>query len=521
MVLDTALAYFDKDTANGQARRAELTWLLWFLIIIGITSFMGLLVYLGGPSHGLIAWPLFIMGAIAIVYQPRYGIYLIMLFGLMGDSHLTPTFPFVKNLSSAESIMYLNDALIVSPLEIYLVLTFLAWLGRGAMERKIQFYKSSLFWPGIAFFGFIVFGLLYGIGTGGDVNIALWEARPLFYLVGMLVLTSNLLDKRQHASHVMWCIMTAIFVKGIIGTHFTFFILQGDLSSVDRITEHAAAIHINTLFILILMSWLYKASPTKRLLLPIMALPALVTYVATQRRAAFLTMAIALILIAIILYKENRQAFWLIVPPLAVIGVIYLGAFWNSGGALGLPARAIKSVVAEDQASGSDYRSNLYRVLENANIEFTIQTSPLTGVGFGNRFYIRIPMADISFFAWWEYFTHNSILWVWLKMGIGGFFSMIYLVSSAIVSGTRTLARVPRNDLRAISATACLYLIMHFIYAYVDISWDNQSMIYIGCMMGILSGLERVVDQHKPVSQTRWPWQPTPEPAPELVPFNS
>lgn len=196
---------------------------------------------------------------------------------------------------------------------------------------------------------------------------------------------------------------------------------------------------------------------------------------------------------AIILFWENRRAFWVLAPVIGFVGIVYLGAFWNSSGALGLPAQAIKSVIAEDQANADDQSSNVYREIENFNTQFTIHQRPLTGVGFGQKFYIVWPMPDISFFEWWEYLPHNSIIWVWLKTGVGGFVAMLYLVGKAIMVGSRTLLQMKREPIAAIILTGTLYIVMHFIYAYVDISWDTQSMVYVGMTMGMLGASERVL----------------------------
>jgi hypothetical protein len=47
--------------------------------------------------------------------------------------------------------------------------------------------------------------------------------------------------------------------------------------------------------------------------------------------------------------------------------------------------------------------------------------------------------------------------------------------------------------MQAVVLTAVLYLLMHFTYAYVDMSWDSQSMVYIGAMMGIINCTERIL----------------------------
>ncbi|MEJ2711176.1 MAG: hypothetical protein P8074_26450 [Anaerolineales bacterium] len=471
------------------------------------------------PGLSFVIWLFYLMGAGAILLQPRYGIYLVVCLGLAGDAILSPWFPFVKNFSSRESILFINDAIIVNPLELYLALIFLSWFIRVVSQRKVQAYRGELFRPAMIFLGFVFLGFAYGIYTGGNLNIALWEVRPLIYLIIMLILTSNLLEKREHVVAVVWSAMLGIFLEGVLGNLYVWLNLRGNVAGVNAITDHPAAVHMNTLIVFFLAVWLYKVSPAKRVILMFMVPVVLVTYIATQRRAAFVTLAIALIIITFLLFKENRTAFWVIVPIAGFIGLSYLLVFWNQSGPLGLPAQAIKSIIAPGKLNAADQASNAYRDIENFNLHFTIRNKPLTGVGFGQKFYVVIPLPDISFFQWWQYFPHNSIIWIWLKTGIGGFFSMLYLVGLSIMLGARALWRMPRNELSAVVLTALLYIIMHFIFAYVDMGWDSQSMVYIGVMMGVINRLEFIVSQPVSVPKKRWRWQPDPQPLPELLPL--
>ncbi len=505
--------------ASVQARRSSIVWAIWFAGFIGLTGLVGLLIYRGGVSPNAIAWLIYLIGAGAIVYQPRYGLYLVTFFALAGDTLLIYWYPFAKNFSSSESVLYLHDSLIVSPLETYLGLIILSWLGRETLQRKFKLYRGELFWPAMLFLLFITGGLVYGIGTGGDVTVGLWEARPIFYLPVILVLTSNLLTRREHVHQLMWAVIIALFIEGLVGVYTYFWVLEADLSLVETITEHSAAIHMNAVFVYAVGVWLYKGRWRKRLLMLVLIPPIMLTYLAAQRRAAFVVLIIALILIVFVLFKENRKAFWLIVPPLAMVGIVYVGAFWNSDGALAMPVQAIKSVVAQDQANAKDQASNIYRLIENVNSSFTIHQKPLTGVGFGQKFYFLVPLPDISFFVWWEYITHNSIVWIWMKTGIGGFVSMLYLIGTAVIVGVGVLWRMPSNELSAIALTAVLYIIMHFFYAYVDMSWDTQSMIFVGIAMGMINSLVRIVERPVPFDRKRWPWQPDPMPVPELKPL--
>jgi len=477
-------------------KQATIYWWLWFGALMGFTVLTALFMLYIEPIPAPLGGLIFLGTVAAIFYQPRWGLYFVLFLAMVGDASLLPWYPFTKNLSSAESILYINGALIFSPFELYVVIIFVAWLGTAAMQRKIEFYRGVLLPAAMAFASTLAMGLLYGVAMGGDLNIALWEVRPIFYLPMLLILTSNLLKTRAHVNQLFWVVMTALLMEGLVGSYHYLVTLKMDLTAVEAITEHSAAIHLNTLFVAALAAYLFHASVWKRLWLPLMAMPVLLTYIATQRRAAFLSLGIALFFLAIFLYRENRQRFWQIAPIALLLTSLYIGVFWNSTGALGLPAQAVKSVVAPEENS-ADYQSNLYRQIENLNVSYTIHKSPLLGVGFGNKFHIIAQMPDISFFIWWEYIVHNSIFWIWMKTGIFGFVTMLFLVSFSIIVGTQAVQRLRDSDLRTITLMATLYIVMHFLYAYVDMSWDNQSMIYIGTAMGIINCVERIQNNQR------------------------
>ena len=499
--------------------RSRLEWLLLFRGILFLSLSLGAIILRSDPEVRFLGWFVYLAGVAAILFRPRWGIYLMLFFALVGDSVLLPWYPFVKNFSSYESIFYLSSALIINPLESYLILTFLSWLIRDAFLRRLHFYKGDLFIPAAVFLVFITFGLIYGIWKGGNVTIALWEVRPFYYLFGMIILSTNLFTKREHYSNLFIWAAAALIIESFVGTYYFFVVLNGSLAGIEEITEHSAAIHINTVFVLIMSAWIYRGSLVKRFaLLP--WLPFLIiTYFAAHRRAAFVSLAVAVILFAILLFFENRKVFWFLVPTVAVISGLYLVAFWNNTGSLGTPAQALKSVVAPTSATIRNQSSNIYRVLENINTSFTIHQHAITGIGFGNKFYLLVPLPDISFFEWWNYLPHNSIIYIWVKSGFGGFMAMLYFIGISILTGTRVVMRVQDREIKILLITGLIYIIMHFLYAYVDISWDAQSMLYIGAVLGILNSAENILSLPDAPAKKQFPWQPEPTSQPGLLPL--
>ncbi len=505
---------------NSQLRleRKRLTWRIWFLCCLLLTlAVSAYMFYFDAASMATVGLLVYLLGAFVAFYQPRYGLYMVLFFSLIGDSVVMPAYPFTKNFSSIESLFYLGDALIFSPMEIYLFVTALGWLGKDYLaSRSIKLYTGELFRPFLIFIFFITYGLIFGIANGGDINIALWAVRPIYYLFLIYILTANLIQTRAHINNIIWLAMAAILVDSIAGNYLFFTLHRGNFDAIDRLQEHGASIHANSLFVLLLGLRLYNGSWQKKAFIPLMLPPVLLAYLANQRRAAYLTLFIALALFFIIFYQERARLFKRIAPPILALVGSYILIFWNLGGPLSMPAQAIKSVVSPSDSSSSDALSNNYRVMENINIAYTIHAKPITGIGFGNKFYSIVELPDISFFEWHEYITHNSIFWIWMKAGLGGFIALLYLIGMTIMHGVKTVSRMPMDDMAAIALTALMYTIMHFIFAYADISWDNQSMVYLGVMIGLLGCLEHVVGKPAPIPSKRWSWQPDPQPAPSL-----
>jgi hypothetical protein len=134
----------------AQRRLLTILSMLLFTAILLLVSF----VVLRSEANWIwLAWALYILGAMFILVNPAFGLYLIVFLTLAGDNILTPTYPFTKNFSSAESIFYINDKLIVSALEVYLILAVISWLLRGIgvfaggrLEGSYCFSSCGLWW---------------------------------------------------------------------------------------------------------------------------------------------------------------------------------------------------------------------------------------------------------------------------------------------------------------------------------------------------------------------------------------
>jgi hypothetical protein len=475
-------------TAVEQRRYCARTWWLSYASLMGLSAAVAALAFLTAPTPLSLALLCLLVMVAVVLVRPELGLWLIAFFAVVGDGAATKWYPFVKGMSDVESILFVGNSATVSPLEVVLVATAVGWILRMAATRRWELRRGSLFGPVMITGFFVVFGLVIGLSRGGNPYIALWETRPLFALVLIYLVGTNLLEGPASFRRVWSALMAGVVVDSIFAIAY----FQG-MSSIareqaDHLGEHSASLHANTFFVLLAAMGVMSARSTRRLVVMLLATPIVAyAYILGQRRSAFVGLVIGAVMVAGILYRRRRYAFWCIMPLVVMVFAGFIAAFWNTEGAVGFPAQAVKTVVAPGELTDKDRSSDQFRVIENYNIVFTIQAYPLTGVGFGQQYLRPIPNADISFSQWWEYRTHNSVLWIWMQTGVGGFIAMLYLIASAIRYGTRRLMHESVGYDGALLMTSVVYVVMYAVFAYVDIAWDIQSMVFLGIALACIA----------------------------------
>jgi O-antigen ligase len=459
------------------------------------------------PGMSPIALAMLLLGSVVILAHPPAGVYFIVFFALVGDISTTPWYPFAKGFSSRESVLFVDDRIVVNPLEVFMVLTTAAWLARGIGDATWRFKRGALLTPLLVFASFVVVGLAWGLQRGGDRHVGLWEARPLMYLPLFYVLVTNLLTTVRQYQIVFWTAMVAVTVQSILALDWYQKLEPGIRANLESLTEHSGSVHMNAMFVFVLAGLLLRGFPARgRVALPILAVPVVWAYFVSERRSAVIGFALGVILFAVLLYRLQRRTFWWFVPIFGICSLLYLGAFWTVESKIGFPARAIKSAIAPGSVEGADRSSDEYRRLEALNIWYTIRADPVRGIGFGQVFYQLYPLPDISFFPFWRYMPHNSFLWIWLKTGFAGFVSMLYLMIRAIQHGVRSTLRLPPGTARTMCATATLYVPMYLVFSYVDIAWDIRSMIFMAVVFAVCADMQRLVEPApvpSPVAETQ------------------
>ena len=477
--------------AQERANRRLAIWT--YLVVLGAGLAIGLLGFGAIADPLALSLALLVCGAAAIVFRPITGIYLIVFFAVLGDKITMLGYPFVFNFSSPESFLYLDNSMTFSPLELFVVLTAVSWLAHVAGARSWHQLGRPLVLPVLVFGGLVVVGLAYGVGLrGGNLTVAMWELRPLLYLAAVYVLASNLFTRTAHYVNLAWVVVLAVSIQNLFAIRYYYSLTVGQRKALEGLTEHPASLLYVWMFLLALAVCLFKGSPWARVLIVLAVIPSAYVFVLSERRAAAVALVAGFVLFAIVLFFRRRRAFFVVVPIALVLLVGYSAAFWHSTGGMAFGAQAVKSVIRPNELSQRDSASDIYRVTENHDLLYTIKAAPLTGIGFGKPFYQPWKLPDISFFVFYQYIPHNSVLWIWLNMGFVGFATLLFLIAAALRAGTRASLRLPKGDALAVTVAALAFVLMFFVFAYVDIAWDPRSCVFLAVCMATCANMLRL-----------------------------
>ena len=478
-------------TSDRSARDARLRWWLTYLCAVvvglgvaGVAYKRSAQLYLGVCLAVLLllwaAWARF----------PKAALTATVFLALVGDQITVSWFPFIKNLSSPESIFYVADSVSVSPLELTLLWALLVTGYRQLVESRRLVRGGALGRPLAVYVACCALGLAVGLGAGGDVRVAIFEVRPFLLLPIAYVVVTNVCRTRADYGHLLVAALVAVVVQSLLSLRYLDRLDPEERAGLETLTEHGAAIGMNLLFVVTVMTLLARGAPfAARAALCLACLPVLWVYLVAERRAAVVALGGGLALVALQLLWHRRAVFWRVVPAVALATIAYTGAFWNSTSTAGFPAQAIKSVVAPDQLDAVNQSSDLYREIEKYDLSATIRSAPVLGRGFGQVFLRPVPLPDISaFFEFDEYIPHNSLLYVWIKLGFVGFVAFLYLLARTMALGAARIraGSTTRDDVTTTAFVA--FALMFAVYLYVEIAWEPRNVVLLAIAMGVATG---------------------------------
>ncbi len=427
---------------------------------------------------------------IAIAAVPRSGLLITFALVLLFEqASPDPLMGFGRYLYGGFSSTFGISEAIVSPLEILILFTAASWLLHGVARRRLDFRSGHLGGVMVVFLLTLLAGLGRGLLEGGNLNVALWELRFLFYAVLCYFLATNIVRTSRHVADVLSVALVATAGFALEGAFRRQALINtGDLHVRQELQYgHEDVVFLGAALLLIVAQQLFGAPRWQRVL-GIVLFPVIAyTMLAAQRRAGFVALAIAVVALLTIMLLARPRAFFILLPPLGIAAASYLGLFWNESGLLAQPARALRSLFEPD---ARDAASNFYRWLERFNIRATILDDPLFGVGFGRPFSFVVALPDLSWWPFWHYEPHNNILWVWLKTGVLGFVAFLALMATAIARAANVVRR-SRGQARTLGVLTLAAVVMTLVYSYVELGLVNARVtVFVGMLLGTLAAAD-------------------------------
>lgn len=466
---------------------------LWILLLFA--SMMAAGTYYFEGNVALVTGILYLTFVLLLsLFRIDFSLYLFIFTVILFEQYAIPGFPsvthdvsFFNNLKEISYVPFF-EAGMISPFEIHILfITFALFLHitirRDFVVKPIPVWGAFLF-----FFGCLALAFLNGMRTGGDFLVGLWEVRALFYLCLMYLIVPQILDSKKQITLLFWVIIVGVTIKALQGV-IRFIDLGFTTGGFAVMTNHEDPVFMVTLFVLLIGFLLYKTGNKQKLWLLVTLLVLFVGFYVAQRRATYGSLIISITALVVILPSLKRIQFLKYLFPVLAFLFVYGFIFWNVvDSSVGRPVQMVKSAFVEPdmETNFADYSSNLYRDNENYNLAQTVVNNPIMGTGFGKRYDQPIPLVDIRF-PLAEYIPHNQIYWVLVKMGPVGFFAFWFFFFCFVARATQVFSRLDDPFLKVITLVIVIAVMNQMAVSFYDLQLTYyRSMIYLGCLMGLL-----------------------------------
>lgn len=324
------------------------------------------------------------------------------------------------------------------------------------------------------------FSIVSGLSRGGNTNIALTQLDRVFYLPLVFLLFQVAFTGLKDYIALGKVVIAAAALRACQATYVvsTVQYAADPVTGVRPELPYGTTHHDSMLFawatVLLIALVLHRVPGRWRTML--IFLPIVVMgMIANQRRMVW----VQIILVFAILYfvmppnpierKIRRTAFML-----SPLGLVYIGAGWNSAAGIFKPVRTIRSAVDSDVDS-----STLWRDIENFNLIATWRQNPIMGTGYGHGFTEFIPLPPVDY-ALERFVPHNSVLSQWAFTGYFGYTALTLLWVGGVYFAIRAYLFATKPTEKAAALVALAAVPIYYLQCYGDMglgSWTGVFMM--------------------------------------------
>jgi hypothetical protein len=409
-----------------------------------------------------------------------------------GLKTITEQIPLFKSLSVGVGL----TGVAVNPIELIIATVAATWVLKAAAEGKLAVPRSPL----AAGIGLLVLAVAggegYGLATGGNLTASLWELRPWAYLAAVYVLAAQLNNRGPLVRVLLWTVVIGSGLKAVEGTIRYFVSLRSLSPPPAQILGHEEAVFMGLYILLTGALWLFGIKGHLRRVATALLPAVVLTNVANDRRTSYVILGAGVAILMAVAWARSPRRRWItggVAVALLAVTALYLPIFWNRTGLTAAPAAAIRSAVDPTQR---DAASDLYRVLENIDLGSDIHASTPFGLGFGKPIPTPIALPDLTKIdASIVYEPHNTILYLWLRLGFPGAIVFWSMIGAAVIAACR-LARAQDPEIALIGTFALLA-----VSAYLIEGWYDQGLVSlrVAILMGAVLGTVEAAHRLAPV----------------------
>lgn len=110
------------------------------------------------------------------------------------------------------------------------------------------------------------------------------------------------------------------------------------------------------------------------------------------------------------------------------------------------------------------------------------------GLGFGKPFLQPVLLPNIiTLDPYYNYVPHNTIYWIWMRLGPIGYFALWYLFGAIIIRGCLIARQLRDHYLQLVAIYIVAIVFMEVVVAFADYQlFFYRNVIYLGLLAGIL-----------------------------------
>lgn len=303
----------------------------------------------------------------------------------------------------------------------------------------------------------------WGLLNHGSFKSTLFQIRHFLLMpLEAVVLCLALRDSRDFRRIAIIATVAAL-LKGLAGLYFLF----QSVARYDYMPPFMTGHEDSVLFVMVMFVWIVAAVHARSwqrtlLAVSIFAMLALVIYY-NNRRLAWVSLVAAFLAFFPLLTGRLRRRINLGLILAAPLVFVYLMLAKTHSEGIFAPGADLMGIANVTDASSQ------WRVLENANLIYTIQRHQFIGSGFGHEWIEVIRLPDISgAFAEYKLAAHNSVLWLLGIIGSIGF-TLIWMpivVGTYLARRSYLFATTPYQRTAAAAAIAAAV-------CYVNQAWGD------------------------------------------------